>query len=149
MSCSILLKNLLKKTKLNFYKERVNKVKSNPKKLGNIIKELGSIKKCKTKIAKIGLKITDTISFDKLEVATHFNIFFLNIAEKLVNILPLITGKYGEEFVRQFYNSTSTLSLKQISEDKIYTMLMELEPRKATGLDGMQAKFLIDSAQSI
>ena len=26
---------------------------------------------------------------------------------------------------------------------------MELEPHKATGLDGLQAKFLIDSAQSI
>ena len=39
--------------------------------------------------------------------------------------------------------------VKQISEDKIYTMLMELEPHKATGLDGLQAKFLIDSAQSI
>ena len=26
------------------------------------------------KIAKIGLKIRDTISFDKLEVATHFNL---------------------------------------------------------------------------
>ena len=36
-----------------------------------------------------------------------------------------------------------------ISEDKIYTMLMELEPHKATGLDGLQVKFLIDSAQSI
>ena len=64
-------------------------------------------------------------------------IYFSNIAEKLVNKLPPITGKYGEEFVRQFYNSTSTLSLKQISEDKIYTMLMELEPHKATGLDGV------------
>ena len=28
-------------------------------------------------------------------------------------------------------------------------MLMALEPHKATGLDGLQAKFLIDSVQSI
>ena len=41
------------------------------------------------------------------------------------------------------------LFLKQISDDKIYTMLMELEPDKATGLDGLQVKFLIDSTQSI
>ena len=47
------------------------------KKLWKIIKELGSSKKSKTKIAKIGFKIRDTISFDKLEVATHFNNFFL------------------------------------------------------------------------
>ena len=67
----------------------------------------------------------------------------------MVNKLSPITGKCGEEFVSQFYNSKSTLSLKQISEDKIYTMLMDLEPHKATCLDGLQAKFLIDSAQSI
>ena len=28
-------------------------------------------------------------------------------------------------------------------------MLMDLEPHKETGLDGLQAKFLIDNAQSI
>ena len=32
-------------------------------KLWNIIKELGSSKKCKTKIAKIGLKIRDIIYY--------------------------------------------------------------------------------------
>ena len=53
------------------------------KKLWNIIKELGSSKECKLKIAKIGLKIRDTISFDKLEVAPHFN-------QK--NIKPLLTS---------------------------------------------------------
>ena len=100
-------------------------------------------------VLKVGLKIRDTISFDKLEVATHFNICFSNNADRLVDKLPPITSKYDEEFVRTFYNSKSTLSLKQIPEDKIYTMLMELEPHKATGLDGLQAKFLIDSAQSI
>ena len=52
------------------------------------------------KIAKIGLKIRDKISFDKLEVATHFNKFFTNIAEKLVNKLPPITGKYGERICK-------------------------------------------------
>ena len=48
-----------------------------------------------------------------------------------------------------FYNSKTTLSLNQISEDKINTMLMELESHKETGLDGLQAKLLIDSAKSI
>ena len=58
----------------------------------------------------------------------------------MVNKLPPITGKYGDNFITV---------LNSISEDKIYTMLMEMEPHKVTGLDGLQAKFLIDSAQSI
>ena len=67
----------------------------------------------------------------------------------MVNKFPPVTGKYGLKFVRQFYNSKSTLSLKQISEDKIYATLMELEPHKVTGLDGLPEKFMIDRAQSI
>ena len=37
----------IKKTKINFYKERVSNLKSNPKQLWNIIKELGSNKNSK------------------------------------------------------------------------------------------------------
>ena len=46
-----------------------------------LLKDLGSSNKCKTKITNIGLKIKDTICFDKLAVATHFNNFFSSIAE--------------------------------------------------------------------
>ena len=43
----------------------------------------------KIKITNIGLKIKETICFYKLFVATHYNNFFCNIAENLVNFHEL------------------------------------------------------------
>ena len=39
--------------------------------------------------------IMDKITFDKLAVATHFNHFFSNIADKLVSKLPPVKGIYN------------------------------------------------------
>ena len=64
-----------------YFKESVADNKNKPKKLWGLLKDLVSSNKCKTKITNIGLKIKDTIYFDKLAVATHFNYFFSSIAE--------------------------------------------------------------------
>ena len=76
-----------KSAKSMYFKESVADNKHKPKKLWGLLKNLGSSNKCKTKITNIGLKIKETICFDKLMVATHFNNFFCNIAENLVNKL--------------------------------------------------------------
>ena len=107
-------------------------------------------------IKNIGLKIKDTICFDKLTVATHFNNFFSSIAENLVKKLPPVRGKFDFKFVSNFYRDkcefTEELSFKGVSEEKvlhILTILTILNSCKATGLDGLPAKFIIDSAESI
>ena len=51
-----------------YFKESVADNKDKPKKLWGLLKDLGSSNKCKTKITNIGLKIKDTICFDKLAV---------------------------------------------------------------------------------
>ena len=99
-----------------------------------------SNKKCLTKVANIGLMIKDQISFDKLAVATHFNQFFSNIADKLVSKLPPVKGIYGEQFVKSFYKTNSTLSLKLVTADNVLKLLSELNSQKATGLDGLPAR---------
>ena len=119
----------------------------------SLLKDLGSSKKCKTKIINIGLKISDSICFDKLKVATQFNKFFCSIAENLVNKLPPIKGKYDFNFLKKFYNDKSILTeelvFTTVSEEKVLQMLLSLNSHKATGLDGLPAKFLIDSAAVI
>ena len=59
--------------------------------------------KYKTKETNTGNNIDDSICFNKAKVATHFNNFFSDIAESLVGKLPPIIGKYGYDFVKQFY----------------------------------------------
>ena len=48
-----------------YFKESVADNKHKPKKLWGLLKDLGSSNKCKTKITNIGLKIKETICFDK------------------------------------------------------------------------------------
>ena len=100
--------------------------KNNPKKLWSFLKELGANKKCLTKVTNIGLMIKDMITFDKLAVATHFNHFFSNIADKLVSKLPPVKGIYGKQFVKSFYKTNSILSLKLVTTDKVLKLLTEL-----------------------
>ena len=86
-------------------------------------------------------------------VATHFNNFFCNIAENLVSKLPPIRGKFDYNFVCNFYKdkceNSEELRLKTVSEGKIMKLLTGLNSCKAIGLDGLPAKFIIDSAESI
>ena len=71
--------------------------KNNSKKLWSFLKELDANKKCLTKVTNIGLlMIKDKITFDKLAVATHFNHFSPNIADKLVSKLPPVKGIYDK-----------------------------------------------------
>ena len=67
------------------------------------MQDLGCSKKCKTKETNIGLNIDNSICFDKVKVATHFNNFFSDIDRNLVDKFPPIIGKYGYDFVKKFY----------------------------------------------
>ena len=83
-------------------------------------------------------------------VATHFNNFFCNIAENLVNKLPPIRGKFDFNFVCNFYKdkceNSEELKFKAVSEGRIMKLLTGLNSCKATGLDCLPAKFIIDSS---
>ncbi|MGL1888436.1 MAG: reverse transcriptase family protein [Reichenbachiella sp.] len=142
-----------KKAKAMYFKNNVNDNLNKPKKLWSVLKELGTSKSCKTKILNIGLKINQTICFDKLMVATKFNQFFCSIAENLVKQLPPITGKYGFNFVKKYYQAKAgtdkILTIKPVTEDKVKQMILKLNAFKATGLDGLPAKFLRDSAETV
>ena len=61
--------------------------------------------------------------------------------------------KFDFKFVSNFYRDkcefTEELSFKGVSEEKVLHILTSLNTCKATGLDGLPAKFIIDSAESI
>ena len=87
-------------------------------------------------------------------MATHFNNFFSDIAENLVGRLPPIIGKYGYDFVKSFYQEkVSTIgenfTLSPVNEEHVLNLIMGLNSHKATGLDGLPARFVIDSADII
>ena len=144
----------IRKAKAHFIKDSVEENKGNPKQLWRVMQDLGCSKKCKTKETNIGINIDDSVCFDKGKVATHFNNFFSDIAENLVGRLPPIIGKYGYDFVKSFYQEkVSTIgenfTLSPVNEEHVLNLIMGLNSHKATGLDGLPARFVIDSADII
>ena len=78
---------------------------SDSKSLWKTLKSLGLPNKASQGSSNIGLNIDGEVCFDKLKVAEKFNSFYTSVAEKLVNKLPKISNKFGDNFVFNFYSS--------------------------------------------
>jgi hypothetical protein len=101
------------------------------------LKKLGLPSKKGLSSTNIGLKIEDSICFDKLKVAETFNSFYTSVASKLVEKLPKCINKYGRGFVFNYYSSKGvkpdSYSLSVVTENQIYKRLNSLSMNKATG----------------
>ena len=91
--------------------------------------------------------------FDKASVAEIFIQFFVTVASTLVDKLPKGLGKYGMDFVHDFYHKKTVkqngFSLAKVDEEKVLTTLQKINTSKSTGLDDLPAKFLKDAAPII
>ena len=141
------------KAKSEYYVNAVNDNRNQPQKLWQILKSLGSSSKCKTKSRSLGLKIEDNLNFDHVTVAEHFNDFFTTIAAKLVEKLPIASGRFGLDYIKSYYNrlnvSENSFLLKSVSHELIVRILSSMSPCKATGLDNIPARFVKDGAEII
>ena len=86
-------------------------------------------------------------------MANTFNNFFTNIAENLVSKLPDISCGFGGSFIDNYYQNKGVKSnafiFSPVSEDVISKLMGNLSIRKATGLDGLSARFLKDGESVI
>lgn len=143
----------IKRAKAKYYQDKIEDNSKNPKKLWGFLKDLGAGKSCSKKSCSIGLKVGDEVCFDKPTVAETFNQFFVTVAATLVNKLPSGSGKYGLNFVNDFYRKKGVqpnrFSLSQVEEDSVLKLLLKINTSKSTGLDNLPAKFLKDAAPII
>ena len=140
----------IKRAKSEYFKEKIEENKNNPKKLWQSIKEIGL--KSKSGEAKLCLNIDDVICHDPKTISDSFVSFFTNVASSLVAKLPACRNIYSvsSECFKSFYSSRnmnkSQFVLKPVSEDFIYKELTCLNPSKSTGLDEIPARFIKDGA---
>ena len=101
----------------------------------------------------IGLNIDGVLCFDKLNVAETFNKFYTTVASSLVSKLPRPSFKYGKDFVAKFYSAkgvkVNNCSFSLVSENKVLKYLNKMSADKATGLDSIPAKFIVDGSSLI
>ena len=141
----------IKLAKSNYFSNKIEENRNNPRKLWQQLKELG-YKNKGNEGAKIILKINDEICHDSRTIADHFNEFFTTVATNLVSKLPKAIYKFSVDshLFKEFYSSRNTtnshMTLKPVSEDFIYKELLKLNPTKSTGLDEIPARFIRDGA---
>ena len=145
---------LVFKAKRDYFKNKLNDSQNDSKSLWKILKSLGlPSKKSNESSSKIVLNIDGEITFDNLKVSEEFNSFYTNVASKLVDKLPTPSRFFSDCFVFNFYSSKGVVpnnfSFKLVSEVKIFKHLNCLSSSKATGLDGIPARFVKDGASII
>jgi len=100
--------------------------------------------------SNIGLKINGEICFDKAKVCDMFNCCYTTVASTLVSKLPVSLGVYGKQFVDFFYSMKgvfkNSFSFALVSESTVLKYINHLSHSKATGLDGIPARFVKDGA---
>ena len=143
---------LIKKAKKDFVKIKIKENTSCPKKLWKTLKNLGIPTKVNEASSNIGLKNEDDdVCFDSDFVANKFNRYFCNIAEKLVDKLPLRT--YREDRVQDYYKEKgierNSFKFNVVEQLEVENMLRSLDISKSAGEDKISGKFLRDAAEVI
>lgn len=144
---------LISKAKKNYFKTTIEENKHDSKNIWKNLKILGMPTKKSSSSGNIGLAINDEICFDRLSVAEKFNSFYTSVASKLVEKLPKCLNKFGSSFVFNYYSSKGVkpnfYNLSIVTEIQVLKYINLLGLNKATGLDGIPARFVLDSASII
>lgn len=143
------LQRQIKSAKENYFAEKFQENKNDPKKLWKHLKNLGYSSK-KKQCSNIVLNINEEKCYEPKSIANHFNNFFTSVASMLISKLPAPIKLYDfkSENFKKFYknNDLIKLKLKTVSENFIYQELTKLNTAKSTGLDDIPARLLKDAA---
>ena len=140
----------IKNAKKEYVKDHVNENRYSIKKLWSSLKELGMLGKVQSNNVNSGLKKEDNVTvFDKGFITHKFNTFFGNAASKLVEKMPC-GFLFSKESINTFYESKNinpnSFHLNKVTEEEVFKQLSQLNVNKATGHDGLAARFLKDGA---
>ena len=144
----------IKKAKSNFFKDKIEENKNNPKKLWKQFKSLGYSSKSKVN-SKIVLNIDNNICFQPKQIAQYMQNYFLNVASALVSKLPSPLNIFSTDsnLLKTFYMAKNvrpnSFMLNTISEQFVNTELSQLNINKSTGFDEIPARFLKDGSSEI
>jgi len=130
-------------SKANYYKEKIQDSKGNPRKTWQFINEILSQNKKNSSV--LSLKIDDHEITDSETIANIFNQHFSTVGSNLASQIP--TGNTSHE---EFLDQTShNFKLSEVTISQVIEILTKVDSRKATGLDGISAHILKASCDVI
>ena len=102
--------------------------------------------------SKIVIDLEGEKCYDLKTVSETFKKYFLTVASNLVKLLPVAPKIFSTDtaLFKSYYANKNILPnsflLHHVTEHFIFNELKKLNPKKSTGLDGINARFLRDGA---
>ena len=148
----------VRKAKANYFKDKVEEYKSDPKTLWHQLKSLNYSSKNKDQ-SNVFLNIDGKPCFNSSTVANYINTFYTTVASTLVKKLPPAFGKFDmdSEIIQDYYKqmratpraTNKGFKLSPVSSDFDLKELCSLKSNKNTGLDEIPVRFLKDGATAL
>lgn len=137
------LNNLIKSTKINYYKTKIDKHKNDSRNLWNTIKDISSSKKEHHDIKQIVTKFND-ITENKKEIADIFNDFFTDMGPNLANNInkPPTLPPNRNSVPQSIY-------LQPVDTNEIVNIINSLKINKAPGIDAIKSETLKEITNEI
>ena len=139
----------IKKAKSNYFKNKVEENQHDSKKLWRHLKTLGYNIKAKDR-SKIVLDSEGEKCHDSKTIAEIFKKYFLTVASNLVNLLSAAPKIFSTDTLlfKSYYTNKNIIPnsfiLQEVTENVVLKELRKLNPKKSTGLDGINPRFLKD-----
>ncbi len=144
------ISSLIQKSKINSYKSKIEEGKDDPRSIWKIFKEFGASKTNDNPASILGIKDENNIiCTDKIDVATIFNEYFINVASKLKEPVDYYDSENLQEFVNSNVPSNVNFSIPEVNVSFVYSFLSQLDTSKATGLDFIGPRLLKVASHSI
>ena len=128
----------IKKTKHEYYAEKLKNARKNPKLTWEIIKEALNRKSKSEKYTSIiynGKEITDD-----LETANIFSQFYKNTAVDKIKMLD--SKMQFEQFLNKDDKMTNTFNLQNVSRRDTWFLIKQVPPKNSHGFDGISSKLM-------
>jgi hypothetical protein len=141
--------SLIKKGKSNYYKHAIIESKGNSGKMWRYMNEITGKKRPRVPDT---LQVGENLVTDQGEVVKQFNNQFANVAEKLLSGEPQVDFSPPDtllEHVRSNVPLDVKFDIPQVHHSDISKALLQLDSKKATGVDDLPAKYLKMAAHVI
>ncbi|XP_065667861.1 uncharacterized protein LOC136088125 [Hydra vulgaris] len=135
-----LFESVLKRSKKNYYSEKLKKNNSTQK-TWNIIKEVIGKKNLDRNALPTNLKINNNLIVNKTLVAETINNFFVNVGSNLASKI----GPSQTNFRSYQTPNKSVMSNHELTEDELLNSVSLLKPNKSSGADDVSSIVIIKS----
>lgn len=137
------LTNLLRITKIEYYKNKIKENDKDPKKLWDTVKEIGNEKQKDTIIKEIKNELSKTVH-NKKEIANTFNNYYSKVGKNLANqIVAPLTPYPSSNTIK------TTFFLTPTDKKEIVDTIKTLKKNKTPGIDMIRAETLKEISNEI